>query len=659
MNALRAFYVTVFMTLLIYACTNKEKPASGIYLPPVFSDNMVLQQKEPVNIWGKASPGGEVTVMFNGSEKSAVAGPDSTWKVTIGPLEAGGPFELKVAGEDTITFKNVLVGEVWICSGQSNMEMPLNLWGDRKYEHEIQTADYPDLRLMTVKNTFSLEPVDKLNLSEKWEPCTPQNAGEFSAVGYFFAKELHQRLKVPVGIIHSSWGGTPVQAWTPADAMLRINEFTDEIKALETFKQNEQRLWKEYYLKIDKWKKGLDTLYAAKIGKVTWESPKLNDKGWKDMELPGYWEKAGVINTDGIVWFRRSFNIKSDPSGKSFTLNIGPIENQDVVYINGNIVGSHQYNDNERIYPVDGKILHKGENLIAVMVRDYGGNGGFTGPAESMFLTDGSERIPLAGKWKYKVLTNDPNRKIPWSPGQPSSPNRPSVLFNAMINPLIPYTMRGVIWYQGESNVNNAVQYRKVFPAMITAWREKWGEGDFPFYFVQLSNYTERKDEPGPGKFAMLREAQAMALSLPNTGMATAVDVGEADNIHFKNKEAVGHRLALNAFNKTYGIDVPYSGPVFKDMEQKDGKIIVHFTHTDGGLVTNDGKAPRGFAIAGADGKYKWADAKIDGDAVVLWNSSIPEPVSVRYGWADNPDINLYNGAGLPALPFRTDDFKE
>jgi sialate O-acetylesterase len=228
-----------------------------------------------------------------------------------------------------------------------------------------------------------------------------------------------------------------------------------------------------------------------------------------------------------------------------------------------------------------------------------------------------------------------------------------------MINPLIPYTIRGVIWYQGESNVGKAEQYKKVFPAMITAWREKWGEGDFPFYFVQLSNYLERKDEPGPGKFAMLREAQAMALSLPNTGMATAVDVGEADNIHFKNKEAVGHRLALNAFNKTYGIDIPYSGPVFKDMEQKDGKIIVHFTHTDGGLVTNDGKAPRGFAIAGADGKYKWADAAIEGDTVILWNSSIPEPVSVRYGWADNPDINLYNGAGLPAFPFRTDNFNE
>jgi len=457
-------------------------------------------------------------------------------------------------------------------------------------------------------------------------------------------------------MIHSSWGGTPVEAWTPADELLKLNEYTDAIKSFTTFQENKDQLWAEYYQKIDMWKKGLDSLYSEKMGEISWENPELNDSKWKGMTLPGYWEDTGIKDIDGIVWFRRSFNFTSDPKGKRYTLSLGGIDDQDVVYINGKIVGSHQLYDDKRIYPVDGKILHKGANFIAVMVRDYGGNGGFTGPSEEMYLSeDTSERINLAGSWKYKVFTNDPNRKIPWSPEQPSSPSRPTVLYNAMINPLIPYSMRGVIWYQGEANVGRAEKYRKIFPAMISSWREKWGEGNFPFYFVQLANYLERKKEPAPSNFAMLREAQAMALSLPNTGIATAVDVGEADNIHFKNKEAVGYRLALNALNKTYGTDIPYSGPVFKKMKIEGKKIIVYFTHIDGGLLTNDGKAPRSFAIAGSDGKYKWADTKIERNTIILQNKSIPKPVLVRYAWADNPDINLYNGAGLPALPFRTD----
>jgi sialate O-acetylesterase len=619
---------------------------------------MVLQQKQPVKIWGKASAGGIVKVIFNGQEKKSVAGSDNAWSVTLDPLNAGGPYKLKVIGKDTLTFNNVLIGEVWICSGQSNMSMPLNLWGDKNYDQEIKTADYPEIRFLTVKKTSSLTPSDELLSEENWAACSPENAGEFSAVGFFFAKELYNRLKVPIGMIHSSWGGTPVEAWTPADELLKLNEYTDVIKSFTTFQENKDRLWAEYYQKIDIWKKGLDSLYSERMGDTSWENPELNDSQWEGMTLPGYWEDTGIKDVNGIVWFRRSFNFTGDPKEKRYTLSLGSIDDQDVVYVNGKIVGSHQLYDDKRVYPVDDKILHKGANLIAVMVRDYGGNGGFAGPSEEMYLSENtSERINLAGSWKYKVLTNDPNRKIPWSPEQPSSPSRPTVLYNAMINPLIPYSMRGVIWYQGEANVGRAEKYRKIFPAMISSWREKWGEGNFPFYFVQLANYLERKKVPAPSNFAMLREAQAMALSLPNTGIATAVDVGEADNIHFKNKEAVGYRLALNALNKTYGTDIPYSGPVFKKLKIEGKKIIIHFTHIDGGLLTNDGKVPRGFAIAGSDGKYKWAVTKIENNTIILQNKSIPKPVSVRYAWADNPDINLYNGAGLPALPFRTDSY--
>ena len=505
-----------------------------------------------------------------------------------------------------------------------------------------------------------MTPSDDLILNSPWEACSPENAGEFSAVGYFFAKELYKKLKVPIGVIHSSFGGTPVEAWTPADKLIQLNEYTDIIKSFDSYKENKNRLWAEYYQKVDQWKKGLDSTYAQTLGNTPWEKQELDDSKWKEMDLPGYWENAdtGLKDQDGIVWFRKSINLATDPTEKEYTLNLGGVNDQDVVYVNGTIVGSHQYYDDKRVYPIGKNILHKGNNIIAVMVRDYGGEGGFSGPSEDMYLTSGNdEKISLSGLWKYKVLTNDPNRKIPWSSDQPNSPSRPTVLYNAMIRPLIPYSIRGVIWYQGEANVGRSQLYRKIFPAMISSWREKWGEGDFPFYFVQLANYNERKEKPASSDFALLREAQTAALSLPNTGIATAIDVGEAYNIHFKNKEAVGHRLALNALNMTYGMKIPYSGPVFKNMEINGNKITIHFTHTYEGLVTNDGKSPRGFAIAGTDGKYKWANAKIVGNTVILWNDSISYPVSVRYAWADNPDVNLYNSANLPALPFRTDSY--
>lgn len=655
---MRSLLIAFIISIFFISCKDKKEPASDISLSQVFSDNMILQQKRPVKIWGKAQAGGVVKVTFNGKEKISVAGSDNKWNVSLDPLNAGGPFTLKVIGKDTITINNVLVGEVWICSGQSNMSMPLNLWGNKRYDQEIIDADYPEIRLLTVKKTTSTTPSEELLTNGNWEACSPENVGEFSAVGFFFAKELYKKLKVPIGMIHSSWGGTPVEAWTPVDKLIKLNEYTDIIKSFDSYKENKDRLWAEYYQRIDQWKKGLDSLYAKKIGNILWEKQELNDSEWKEMNLPGYWENAGMKENDGIVWFRRSFNLTSDPKGKKYTLNLGGIDNQDVVYINGTIVGSHQSYDDKRVYPIGKNILHKGAHTLAVMVRDYGGNGGFAGPSEDMYLTnDKDEKISLSGLWKYKVLTNDPNRKIPWSSNQPDNPSRPTVLYNAMINPLISFSMRGVIWYQGEANVKRAEQYRRIFPGMINAWREKWGEGDFPFYFVQLANYKERKEMPESSDFALLREAQAAALSLPNTGIATAIDVGEADDIHFKNKEAVGQRLALNALNMTYGMEIPFSGPVFKNTEINGDKITVHFTHTDVGLVTNDGKEPRGFSLAGSDGKYKWANAKIVGNTVILWNDSIPKPVSVRYAWADNPDINLYNSASLPALPFRTDSY--
>ncbi len=658
MNILKYAFLAVVI-LLLNNCSDSTRYASNIVLSPMFNDNMVLQRNKPISVWGTAIPGGVVKIQFEDKIKQTTVANDSSWMVKLDAHAAGGPYELKVIGKDTISIKNVLVGEVWICSGQSNMEMPLNLWGNTHYKQEIETADYPEIRLLTVKKAISFTKKKELLLEKNWEICSPESAEKFSAVGYFFAKKLYKKLKVPIGIIHSSWGGTPVEAWTPAEDLGALNEFTEKIESFATYAVNKQRLWKKYYKKVDEWKKSLDTLFAKEYDGVLWEGSEFDDSKWKEMMLPNYWENAGMKDTDGIVWFRRTFDVPTNPQGKTYILNLGSIDDQDVTYINGKIVGSRQLYADKRIYTIDENILHKGTNTIAIMVRDYGGNGGFSGKAEEMHLSVGDEHISLRGKWKYKVLLDDPNKKIPWSEQQPSSPSSPTVLYNAMINPLIPYSMQGVIWYQGESNASDAVQYGKIFPAMISAWRREWDEGDFPFLFVQLANFMERKDNPDSSDWAMLREAQAQALSLPNTGMAVAIDIGEGETIHPKNKQEVGRRLYLNALNKVYQEKIPFRGAVYASKKIDKGRITVKFSHTEGVLTTTNDLPPTGFAIAGKDGKYVNALTKIVGNTVVVWSNSVLEPVHIRYAWADNPDVNLINEAGLPTEPFRTDSFEK
>ncbi len=494
---------------LVLSATGLIPCSADVKTPAVFSDHMVLQAGRLVPVWGKADPGETVTVSIAGTTVKTKADENGRWKVSVGPLKAPGPYELTVRGKNTLKFTDVLAGEVWVCSGQSNMQWPVAR--AMNAQAEIAKAHFPNIRLFTVKRAVAQKPLE--DTEGMWVRCTPETVAGFSAVGYFFGRELHKALGVPVGLIHSSWGGTPAEAWTSRETLEAFPEFTPILER----------------------------------------------------------------------WKRR-------------------VEN----------------------YPKD---LERYEQAVARWKK-------------------AAARAKAAGK------------KPPRRPRKPTEPTRhphwPSGLYNGMIAPIIPYGIAGVIWYQGESNASRAYQYRSLFSTMIHDWRQHWRQGDFPFLFVQLANFMAVEPQPTESAWAELREAQTMALALPRTGMAVAIDIGEAKDIHPKNKQEVGRRLALAAQAIAYGRDITYSGPLYQWSSIEGNKVRLYFKHTDGGLVCK-GKELKGFAVAGPDRRFVWAEAKIEGDTVVVWSKEVPEPAAVRYAWANNPVCNLYNKAGLPASPFRTD----
>ena len=634
-----------------------------VRLPAIISDNLVLQQQTKVRIWGKANPGERVTVTFQQKSATAVADKQGHWETWLGPFKAGGPFELTVKGDNLLTVKNVLVGEVWLCSGQSNMEWPLiNTIGGAE---TVAQAKYPEIRLFTVEKNTSAAPLT--DVQGHWVVTTPDDAAHFSAVGYFFGRELYQQLKVPVGLIHSSWGGTPAEAWTSHDALLSspelkpiLDRYQSSLNALPQAKEAYARAlaeWEEKNLYIDSGNKGEALGYA---------DPAFAASDWSKMDLPQQIETAGLL-IDGAVWFRKVLDVPASWAGKDLILNLPPIDDQDVTYFNGTKVGSiGRETPNSymvpRKYTVPGSLVRPGRNVIAVRVFDSAGEGGFSrGGAMSLGPAGAaeSEVMSLRGVWDYKVeLALEPKHPDwgtrPEAVGV-SNQNNPSVLYNAMIEPIVPFVIRGVIWYQGESNAGRAYQYRTLFPTMIRDWRKAWGS-EFPFYFVQLPNWHANKAQPDESDWAELREAQMMTLREPQTGMAVTIDIGDAIELHPRNKLDVGRRLAAWALAGTYGQkDIP-SGPLFDRSTIEGDKVRIHFKYT-AGLKTNDGGPVKGFAIAGEDRKFVWADARIDGDTVVVSSPKVLKPVAVRYAWADNPIANLYNRAGLPASPFRTDDW--
>ncbi len=641
-------------------CSLFIKPAENIQMPAMFSSNMVLQQGIPVPFWGTASPGGTVTIKINDLEAKATVTEDSTWRIDFPAFESyGGPYTVEIKGKESLVLENVMVGEVWLCSGQSNMEMPLAGWGKiLNFEQEITNANHPNIRLLTVARTMKNTPQTNI-VSDGWVECSPQTIPEFSATAYFFGRHLNQNLDIPIGLIHSSWGGTLAEAWTSAASLATLPDFKDRVNLTQAeVDQSFEAQMQKYERDMQNWNARIEAIIHETQGNgPDWQSPDLDTRSWNYMNLPVLWEKAGLENFDGIVWFHKEISLSAEQARTDAEIQLGPIDDVDITFINGTQIGTTGTYNAKRIYSIPASVLKAGKNLIAIQVLDTGGGGGIWGSPQEMKLVPGSgSPIRLDGLWKYKVGLE--MASIPPQPQSPQSPHRLSVLYNGMIHPLVPFAIRGAIWYQGESNAGRAYQYRDLFKTMIQDWRSKWNQGDFPFIFTQLANYKAYKDQPGEDEWAELREAQLMALDLPNTGMAITIDIGNADDIHPKNKQDVGKRLALNALNSVYGkTDVVPCGPLYKSSTVEDGKIRISFDQVDGGLEAKGG-ALKGFAIAGNDKKWVWANAAIDGETVVVSSPSVANPVAVRYAWQSNPRCNLYNKAGLPASPFRTDNWK-
>ncbi len=653
--------ITVFFLIAVLsACQTSTELAKNITVSPLFSDNMVLQQKQKISVWGNAEPEGEVTVAFNNQEKKVIVDKDGKWSVNLSPLSAGGPYELLIKGEETIKIKNVLVGEVWICSGQSNMQMSISAeWGKVfNDKEEVAKANYPNIRLFQVEKVMANTPQNKLE-SQGWKECSPGTVANFSAVAYFFGRYLQKELDVPVGLIQTAWGGTVVETWTSGKTLKKFDEFKDIVAYIENDKSTAEEKKALAKKKLNEWPDKIENILKSE-GTLDhgYQNADYNIKDWKMMNLPTVWEDQD-LDIDGVVWFSKEIDIPVSWKGEDLTLSLGGINDYDITWFNGKRVGRGVDVAIQRVYNIPASLVKKGKNRVVVQVLDIGNVGGLYGPAKNMKISSKSNSISLAGNWKYKI---DPikidSKKIPEKPDQNSGVNRPSVLYNAMIYPLLNYGIKGAIWYQGESNTARAYQYRNLFSTMIKDWRNDWGQGDFPFYFVQLANYKKIESQPAEDSWAELREAQNMALQLPNTGVAITIDIGNAKDIHPKNKQDVGKRLALNALAKTYKKDIPYSGPMYKSMRVEGNKIILDFDHINGGLIAKGNKELQGFSISGKDKKFIWAKAKIVGDEVILWNLKIKDPVAVRYAWAANPVCNLYNAAELPASPFRTDDWR-
>lgn len=622
---------------------------ANVRLPKIFGDNMVLQRNKQIPVWGWADAGEEVTVQFNKQEdKNVKADNTGHWMIMLAPEKEGGPFVLTIKGKNTVTYSNVLVGEVWICSGQSNMEFQLH--GAINSAQEIASANYPQIRQIKVPNVVSVVPKDDITSGE-WKICTPETSGDFTAVGYFFARELYNQLHVPVGLINTSWGGTHVETWTSRTAFEQSDEFKTMIAGMPML--NLDSMAKVKKAEMDRKMQALQGDLPKPGETEHWKTTNFDDSKWPAMQLPNLWEGKGLPDLDGVVWFRKDVTVSATDAGKETVLELGMIDDNDVTYVNGVKVGSTNAYNAKRKYTIPAGVLKEGKNVIAIRVEDTGGGGGIYGEATDMKLTVGGNTQSLMGQWKFKVESAYMSSTI--------GPNSyPTLLYNAMINPLIPYAIQGVIWYQGESNAGRAYQYRKAFPLMIQDWRWHWGQGDFPFYFVQLAAFNAGNGNSNNGsEWAELREAQTMTLSLNNTGMSVTTDIGEEKDIHPKNKQDVGKRLAAIALNKVYGKKIVYSGPTYQSMKIDNNKIVLSFINIGGGLLAKGGEL-QGFEVAGANQKFYKAKAVIEGDHIIVSADEVAAPASVHFAWADwDASANLYNKEGFPAVPFRTDNWKE
>ena len=655
---MKFYFAFIFLSISLFLATLNT--FADVSLPPLIGDNMVLQRNVELKIWGWASKDEQVTITFNGVTQNVSVGTDKKWQFTFPAMEAGGPYDMLIKGENEIFVKNILIGDVWVCGGQSNMDWKLIQCGNM-YKSEYELAEnYSQIRHIKIKETATSKTFDAVNASG-WKMAS-EYAADFSAVGYFFAKELYNKYKIPIGLLSSNWGGSPAEVWMSAESLMEFPEIPEEYKRLEL--ENAEKIKQQNIRErdLDKWiAEARDADEGFQENKPKWYEWHQNDKDWKNIQVPGDWNASGLGNTDGIIWFRKEIMLPASAVNQVLELDLGYIDDMDVSWFNGSVVGTQDKFDIPRIYKIPLGAAKAGKNIIAVRVIDHGGGGGING---NIRIKGKDFEIPVSGEWHYKV-GYDFKRMPKYFPPDYSYNQgwKPSAVYNAMIYPLLNYKIKGVIWYQGESNAGRALQYRKLFPALIKDWRRAWNIGDFPFLYVQLANFKANPvnpDAPWQSQWAELREAQSMALALPNTAMATAIDIGEPGDIHPKNKMDVGKRLSLLAMKVVYEDQyvLPYS-PQFESMASEGLRVRIHFKNTGTGLKVRGGQYVKNFVMAGTDKKFHPARAYLEDNTVVVeCPKAVDMPIAVRYSWADNPEpCNLYNNEGLPTLPFRTDDW--
>jgi sialate O-acetylesterase len=637
--------VTVCFCLLVFQISNAQ-----VRLPRLIRDSMILQRDVKIKIWGWASAGEKLTIKFNGKKLKATADKDGKWLAWLSPMKAGGPYAMNIDASNHIIIHDILVGDVWLCSGQSNMVHQMFLHPEL-YEKDVASANYPDIRQFWIPTLTNLQkPQDDLPTGY-WKWANPEDVLQFSVVAYFFGRMLHEKYHVPIGLINSSVGGPPVECWTSEEG---LKQFPSVIGTIE---KNRDTAY------VNGINRAADLRNANRprpqdkglMGPLPWYDTSYVPKGWRNINIPGYWEDQGVRNLDGIVWYRREIDVPASMTNVPAKIRMGRIVDADFFYVNGKLIGNTTYQYPQRRYQLPAGLLKTGKNILTIKVTNTEGKGGFL-PDKPYYLAANGDTIDLKGDWQYKVG----DVFIPQQSfgGGIALDYQPTSLYNAMIAPLTNYGIRGVIWYQGEGNTGRPAEYQERLTAMINDWRNKWQQGDFPVLYVQLPNFGDMQYLPSESGWATLRDQQRKTLSVPNTAMTVAIDLGNWNELHPDRKKEIGERLALGAMRLSYGEkNIVYSGPLYQSAKIDSNKIIINFSSVGSGLITDDGEEPAEFAIAGANKKFVWAKAKIEGDHVIVWNENVSHPMYVRYAWADCPvNPNLYNKEGLPASPFGTEN---
>ena len=624
--------------------------SAQLKLPKLISDGMVLQRNINLNIWGWGRENQKVVITFNNKQYTTQVSVKGEWRMQLPKQKAGGPYTMTIeSNNEKLSIKDILIGEVWLCSGQSNMELPMRRVENR-FPDEVRNSTNPKIRQFIVPQKYNFNSLEVDFSSGQWKSANPTNVLNFSAVGYFYAKSLFEKYGVPVGVINASLGGSPAEAWMSEDA---LKQFPDYYNEAQKFKNSEliKQIETADKERINKWYNDLNNKDEGYWPSNNWKNAS-GASNWKKMEIPGYWSDVYPEIRNGVVWFYKTFHLPSKLAGQPAKLILGRIVDADSTFVNGKFVGNITYQYPPRRYNISSGILEEGVNTIVVRVVNSAGKGGFV-PDKEYDIVCLDDTIDLKGEWNLQQ-----GASMPPLAGETFVRWKPAGLYNAMINPLIQYGIKGFVWYQGESNVGKGREYAALLPALIKNWRDKWQIGELPFIVAQLPNFMEVKLVPSESGWALFREAQMSALSLPKTGVSVNIDLGEWNDIHPLNKKDVAERLSLVAQNIAYNArKMQHFSPTYKFSHIEGNKIIIEFNTTKHLRVTN-GEFIHNFAIAGADKKFVWAKAQLVKGKVIVWSDEVTNPVSVRYAWADTPaDINFYNSEGLPVSPFRTDNW--